>query len=112
MIGALGGTENAKKKKTDEPVREYHPSLQHMYYFLGAPTLCYQESYPRSERIRKVTYLQNQTKPIPYINVLVCALLIAICASSFVGINLLYGITSVYRRTICITHCKKQHGSL
>jgi diacylglycerol O-acyltransferase-1 len=44
---------NAKNKKTDEPVRAYNPSIVHMYYFLAAPTLCYQESYPRTQRIRK-----------------------------------------------------------
>jgi len=36
------------------PVQEekFRPSLQHMFYFVAAPTLCYQNSYPRTPRIR------------------------------------------------------------
>ncbi len=34
-------------------VQPYSPTLQHLYYYLAAPTLVYQPWYPRSARVRK-----------------------------------------------------------
>lgn len=33
--------------------------IKHYYYFIFAPTLCFQLSYPRNERIRKVWLLKR-----------------------------------------------------
>eukprot|EP00808_Paulinella_micropora_P004482 g44377.t1 len=33
--------------------KPYYPSLAHLYFFIAAPTLCFQLQYPRTERIRK-----------------------------------------------------------
>lgn len=38
---------------TEKDKKPVEPTLGHMYYFMAAPTLIYQTSYPRSERIRK-----------------------------------------------------------
>jgi diacylglycerol O-acyltransferase-1 len=42
----------APKAMPSAEILGYTPSLSHLYYFLAAPTLCFQLSYPRSPSVR------------------------------------------------------------
>ncbi|CAF0921497.1 unnamed protein product [Brachionus calyciflorus] len=54
-IDEKSNTDSIKKQTKNEPLIEYPDNLtyRNLYYFLSAPTLCYEINFPRSERIRK-----------------------------------------------------------